>query len=282
MSPQHATCRQGTLLMIVAAGLLATACGAPQAGRRTVEKTPAQKAEYRYKLAAGLVHEGKPIAALKELDTALRLAPDHARSHYLKGFIFLGRRNYTEALIHVRRAIDLDPKLYEAQSALAGIYIALHRWREAIDASEPLLADSLYPSPWLAHNNAGWAWYQLGNTAKATHHLSQATFLKPGFCLGYYNLGIILKEQRRLEEARLNLLQARKNCPKHAQTHLELGGVHEAMGQLAEARAAYLECQEIATGSMLGERCRARAQHLPAPRRPRAGVPISGREARWQ
>ncbi len=226
------------------------------------EKSSHEKAEYHYKLATGLLYEKKPIAALRELDKALHIEPGHAKSHYLLGFIYMGRRNYGEALVHLKRAVELNPKLYEAVTGLAGTYMALQRWQEALDVLKPLLEDPLNPSPWLAHNNAGWCFFKLGDRAKALEHLQMAVFLNQKFCLGYYNLGLVLRESRRLEAARLRLERARSLCPKHAQMHLALGEVYEELGRRENARNAYRTCREQAEGTMLGERCRAREEAL--------------------
>jgi len=252
-------------LNILPLGLLLLApiisgCGASMASQRPGEdeRTQAEKAQYHYDLATGLIHEGKPISALRELDEALRLDPTHAKSYYLMGFVYMGRRNYGEARIHLQKAVDLDPKLYEARNALAATYLALKRWQDAIDTVQPLIEDPLNPTPWLAYNNAGWAHHKLGHTSKALQHLEQALFFNPKFCLGYYNMGLVLKDAGRLEQARMKLEQANKRCPKHAPTLLHLGEIYEHAARWGEARTAYQSCHEIAEGSLLGERCRTR------------------------
>ncbi len=243
--------------------LLATGCGPAVTsidGDR--EKTPREEAEFQHKLATGFLYEKKPIAALRELHNGLQKDPTHAESHYLTGFIYMGRHNYSEAVVHLRKALELKPKLYEAHNALAASYMALQRWQDALEASEPLLDDPLNPAPWLAHNNAGWSHFELGQRSRAVHHLKTAIFLNSKFCLGYYNLGVILKRGGQIDQARLHLEQARRQCPKHPSTLFELGEVYEHLRRPADAKEAYKSCHELVEGSVLGERCRRREARL--------------------
>ena len=213
-----------TLFTILTFNLLG--CGAPQTKESQSVHEPDKQAEYHYKLATGLIYEKKPIAALKELETSLELDPLFAKSHYLKGFIHMGRRNHSEALVHFRKSVALDPRLFEAQNALAATYMALKRWAEALVVLAKLLADPLNPTPWLAHNNAGWSHHKLGHPIKAVHHLEMSVFHNPKFCLGYYNLGLVLKSRNRLDLARMQLEQAQKNAHDmrlfswHSETHM--------------------------------------------------------------
>jgi Tfp pilus assembly protein PilF len=245
-----------TLITILTFNLFG--CGAPQTQETNGVHEPNKQAEYHYKLATGLIYEKKPIAALKELETSLKLDPLFAKSHYLKGFIHMGRRNNAEALTHFRKSVELDPRLFEANNALAATLMALKRWDDALVVLEKLLADPLNPTPWLAHNNAGWSHHKQGNPIRAIHHLEMSVFHNPKFCLGYYNLGLVLKSRNRLNLARLQFEQAQKKCPRHAPILLALGDLYERMDRVSDARQVYADCQKLADGSLLGERCRTR------------------------
>jgi Tfp pilus assembly protein PilF len=258
MNTKHTLLRP--LLALCFTSLLATSVGCGSAQNRkgdTLNKAEKQ-AEYHYKLATGFIYEKKPIASLKELQTSLQLDPDFAKSHYLTGFIYMGRRNHAEALVHLKRAVALEPRLFEANNALGATYMALKRWDDALVVLEKLLADPLNPTPWLAHNNAGWSHHKLDHQIQAVHHLEMAVFHNPKFCLGHYNLGLVLKERMRLNPARLHFEQAQRKCPRHAPTLLALGDTYERMDRRSDALAAYVQCQKLASGTMLAEHCRNR------------------------
>ena len=128
---------------------------------------------------------------------------------------------------------------------------------------DTLLKNPINPTPWLAHNNAGWAHHMLGNRRQAIYHLKMALMLKPVFCLGYYNLGLVLKKNRRYESARRRFEQVHRQCPKHAPTLLELGDMYVATAKHLKARNAFRTCVDLADGSLIGERCAQRRKALP-------------------
>jgi len=58
-----------------------------------------------------LTVEGKLDAALNYLDKALQLDPYAAINHHYKGFLYYLKEDYKTAILHLKKALDLDPKL---------------------------------------------------------------------------------------------------------------------------------------------------------------------------
>tara|TARA_R110002012_G_scaffold312603_1_gene523501 strand:- start:78 stop:1883 length:1806 start_codon:yes stop_codon:yes gene_type:complete len=58
-----------------------------------------------------LTVEGKLDAALNYLDKALQLDPYAAINHHYKGFLYYLKEEYKTAIPHLKKALDLDPKL---------------------------------------------------------------------------------------------------------------------------------------------------------------------------
>ncbi len=249
------------IILCIAPALLSIGCITPSVTGKTksAKESPAQ---FHYTMATGLIYEKKAVPALKELGIGLQKDPNHALSHYLTGFLYMGRKNFSESVVHLKRALELDPTLLEARNTLAASYMGLRRWQDALDTLLPLVQEPLNPTPWLAHNNIGWSYFKLGHHIKSVQHLEMAIFHKKKFCLGYYNLGLVLKARGRLEHARLRLEQSRKLCPHHAKTLLELGDVYEALSRNSDAQSVYRRCRKIAEGTLLGERCKTREGSL--------------------
>src|SRR5262249_45471842 len=63
--------------------------------------------------------------------------------------------------------------------------------------------------------------------------------LKSDLADAYYNLGIVLSKQRRLEEATAHFQQALHLKPDYVDGHVNLGNVYKDQGQLDEALIAY-------------------------------------------
>ena len=214
-------------------------------------------ADFHYELGAGHFQEEQPTLAIRELTIAIEKDPKHVRAHYLMGYILMGRHNYNGAIKHFKAALDEEPEFYDARNALGATYLAMERWRDAIDLFSDLLDEPLYTSPELAHNNLGWAYYNLRRYNEAIVHFRRATFLKPEFCLGYNNLGLALDASHNRSEAARNYRRAIELCPtNYAEPHFNLGKLYQSEGDLQLARTHFERCSTLSPNSPLGDRCR--------------------------
>lgn len=240
------------LLAAAACGFLA-GCGSAEAERRQRE----QKAEFHFKLAAGYFHNHNIELAIRELVRAFDFEPEHAESRYLYGFILFGRKRFEEAAENFRRALARNPKFYAARNHLGVTYLELERFHEAIEVIEPLLKEPLYTTPYLAHNNIGWAYLRLGNLRNAEKHLRMAVFINPKFCLGHFNLGLLAKEMRDLTAAVGHLEDATRLCADYAEAWWQLGEVLAATS-FERSQDAFRRCHALRGDAPLGRRCAAR------------------------
>lgn len=221
-------------------------------------KTPVQKSIYHYKLARNYVDAHNISMALQELRHSLDLNPNNAKAHHLRGFILLGRDDVNGAIEEFKKTLKIDPKYYPARNNLGSAYIATARYRDAIRTLKPLLTEEMYPTPYLAEGNVGWAWFKLGNLEKAKKHLHRAVFLNPKFCLGFDELGIVLFKQGRINDAKMSLKQAIKKCPKFPEPYLYMGLLMEKQGDFKKAHENYEKCAALGRDSTIGRRCNAR------------------------
>ncbi|HUH93185.1 MAG TPA: adenylate/guanylate cyclase domain-containing protein [Casimicrobiaceae bacterium] len=75
-------------------------------------------------------------SGLEAAERALALAPDLAEAHAAKGRVLGDEGRYEESLAEHTIALRLDPDAYEVNNAAARCFIALHRYREAIECLE--------------------------------------------------------------------------------------------------------------------------------------------------
>jgi tetratricopeptide (TPR) repeat protein len=68
------------------------------------------------------LRDGKRREAEKACTTALDAAPELARAHYLLGLLESDRGRRVEAVLHLRRSIDLDPEQRSPWQALGTVY----------------------------------------------------------------------------------------------------------------------------------------------------------------
>lgn len=253
---RNAMFKQGVLAGLL---LLLTTGGCWTEGAHVKKKKdPVKQSDFHYKLARNYLDSHNIPMVLQELRHALDLNPNNADAHYLRGFVLMGRNDLEGAVMEFRRTLEIDPKYYPARNNLGSAYIAMGRYKKAIETLKPLLTEEMYPTPYLAEGNMGWAWYKLHEYAKAEAHLKRAVFLQPNFCLGWDELGIVLRAEGRLDEALLSLEQAIKKCPKYAEPHLYKGLILEAQGYMDKAQKAYEQCAKLGGASPVGRRCKAR------------------------
>lgn len=213
-------------------------------------------AEWHYKMGRGHFKNQKIFPAIKHLNRALEMEPKMEQAHFLLGFIYSGRKKYHEAIKHYKKALELNPKFYKAKNNLGSVYLSMERWRDAAKLFRELLDQSMYPTPELAHNNLGWAQYNLRRYSKALEHLKMAVFLKPEMCLAYNNLGLTHRALGNTAEAVKNFRKSIRKCPdNYAEPHFNLGKILQKRGQ-REAQRHFQSCVEIEPDTNLGERCR--------------------------
>ena len=229
------------------------ACG----GAQKKEEAEAQKKiDYHYQMGAAYFENHEIPLALKELMATLDLDPDHIQAHYMLGLIYMGRRDYNKSLNHNREALRINPEYHFARNNLGAVYLAMERWREAATEFEKLLEAPLYPTPELAHNNLGWAHYNLRKYNPALEHFRMAVFLKPELCLAHNNLGLTYQTLGNGSEAQRSFEEAIRRCPtNYAEPHFHVGKIKSNIGD-PSSRSHFKRCAELEPSSNLGRRCR--------------------------
>ncbi len=217
-------------------------------------------AEYYYGLSANSYLDKNYQSALRELEGCFAANPNHAEAHHLAGLIYMGRLEYPDALLHMEKAVELEPKLLIARANLGALHIAMQNWQSALDVLLPLLKDPMYETPYLAENNVGWAYFNLKKYVEAERHLKRALFLNDQMCLSYNNLGIVLSAQDRDEEALDYFEAAIKRCGDYVEAYFRLGGALERLGRLDRASQEFTRCQKIGGDSFYGRRCKRKLQ----------------------
>jgi len=131
------------------------------------------------------------------------------------------------------------PPLFWTCAAIAAVACAgASRNYARVFASEETLwtyALRFNPKAWLAHNNLGIILAQSGRFDEAIAHGDEAVRLRPGFAEARSNLGLTLTEARRLPEAIDQLTEAVRLDPDLAGARLNLGRALLAAGRAPEA-----------------------------------------------
>lgn len=224
-------------------------------------------AKIRYDIGVTAFNEGDTLGALRELLGAVESDPEFAEAQHALGLVYyaMGRRN--DALHHYQQAIKLQPKFSEAQNNLGVLLIELERYDEAIAAFKVALADILYPTPFYAEGNLGWAYYKKGDTEVALRHLRNAVATNPKFCRGYGWLADIALDTQQPDQAVAYGVRFKKQClddPKTAafvpqifarEMSYKLGRGYLALGDQNKAKEALQSCASAGDDDEIGIKC---------------------------
>lgn len=133
------------------------------------------------------------LFALAACQTTMPQGPGVASDAYQRGRTALTLENYSEAILHFKEAVRLDPRYGEAFYGLGEAYEGSGRDRLALDAY--LDAIDVQPSLGKAQAGAGRLYFERKEYTAAEAYLKRATTLVPADPGPYYYLGEIYRMQ---------------------------------------------------------------------------------------
>ncbi len=181
-------------------------------------KSPGEARPYNG-LLIGFAHAGRFHEAVDAGREAIKLDPPFIRAHVnLSGVLgTLGIPD--ESVMHVEKALSLDPDNANAYHNLGVIYLNTGRYEDAIQASKQ--AVTFKPSP-DAYCNLGVAYIRTDRHRDGIESFIKAIEVNPDFLKAYINLGTIYTELGRNEEAVEILEQALMRYPDNGEAREKL------------------------------------------------------------
>ncbi|MGD0786320.1 MAG: tetratricopeptide repeat protein [Sedimentisphaerales bacterium] len=140
-------------------------------------------------------------------------------------------------------ALAVTQNNYIAYNNLGIAYVDLGRWSEAIDNCKQAI--KIKPNLAESHVNLGIAYSNLGRWPEAIDAYKQAIKIKPDSAKAYYNLGVAYGELGRSTEAIEAFKQAILIKSDYAKAHLNLGVAYGKLGRLSEAIEAFKQAIKI-------------------------------------
>lgn len=199
---------------------------APRAAKPAGQKKTSKKShanvptESEIRQAQMLYSQGK----LEQLEVFARSLtkrmPLHGFGWKVLGAVLQGQERFDEALVCMKKAVNLLPKDAEALNNLGATLRKAGQMSEAEVFVRRAIA--IRPNFSEAHNNLGTVLYGQGKFAQAQRSLRQAITLKPDYAEAYSNLGLVLKDQGHHQEAEAALQRSLSLKP----------GYFEALGVL--------------------------------------------------
>lgn len=205
-----------------------------------------RQAESLNKKAIDSLRQGKIDEAEKWLLEATRLAPDMAAAHHNLGAVYLTQKRHSQALKHMRLALQLDPGDVETRIAVAKIYGDMGKADRSMAEYERICADA--PEDWRSRISLGNALLDRGRFEEAIEQLKKAVQLKPKEELTHLVLATAYERGGRLEMA-IKEYRAVRNMTRIGQNR---SAASEKMKELQLRQRQGSSSPAIEGGSALG------------------------------
>ena len=212
----------------------------------TVAKRPANAGAHA-NLGAALADAGCMADAIREDETALRLAPNPVATRNNLGNALIAVGRVEEAAKQMEESLRQDPDNGQAHLNLGVALDTLKRTAEAIPHYEE--AVRRIPRSAQAHNNLGDALSRSGRDVEAIAQLEEAVRLKGDFADARCNLAAALARAGRVEEGQAQFDAGLRLSPAEADARTRWGGVLLATGHSAEATAEFAAALRLKPGS---------------------------------
>ncbi|MFP5258205.1 MAG: tetratricopeptide repeat protein, partial [Acidobacteriota bacterium] len=214
-------------------------------------------------LSSALLHQGRNDQAIVPLRRAIDLSPGDAGLHGNLGLAFLSLGRLDEAMASSWRALDINPAATSPRNILANALAAAGRLEEAAKHYEASLA-AAPNQPRTLYNLAN-ALFALGRPAEAVGRYRDALRLTPEYPFALVNCGVALAALGRAEEAEDCARRALRLNPELAEGQILLANLLLLGGEAAAA------LEVVETSLSAGERPETRRlfvaclRGLPAP-----------------
>lgn len=193
----------------------------------------------RVKAATDYLNQGNTEKAIVHLKRALELDPNSAPVHDTLAQVFWKTGEYELAQEHFRKAIASDPKFSRARNNYAAFLYERGDTRGAIRELEHVVADTLYESRGAAFANLGRAYQKVGETAKAEEALARAVKMDRRQWPAMLELAAINYDRGDHEPAARYYEQFRRLAPRQTPRSLLLGIRLARLAGDRDAEASY-------------------------------------------
>ena len=201
----------------------------------------------RFTMAMAFIRVGHPEWARAEIERLAEGQPQNSLYHYWLGRLDFAERKYADALAHLREALRIDPEFVRAHDRVGLCFQGMGEWESAIESHREavrLNRTATPKSPW-PPTNLGILLYQLGRLDEAEPLLREALGYDETSSHAHYQLGVLLEKRDELTEAITHLERAAALDSSDAKPHYALTRLYRRLGEAEKARAALERFGEI-------------------------------------
>jgi tetratricopeptide (TPR) repeat protein len=194
-------------------------------------------------LGIALLDRHQSSEGLRELKSAVELAPYYGEAHLTLGTAFEKTGDYESAIDELDEAIRLNPKASKPYFEAGVVFEKMGHAPQAADLFRKAIERE--PGFAAAHGNLGVALEQTGQIDPAIAEYSEALRLDPNYFDGHQNLGALYFKVDRTGEARIQFERAVKLKPESAIAHNNLAGALFLLGRVEQAISEYQQALKL-------------------------------------
>ncbi len=229
----------------------------------TNEKSKKASEAYR-RLGEAYLQQGSIALAVKEFKKAeAKYADDHLL-HYDLGLVYSYKKQYDQAIVHFKRALDLKPDYGEAINSLGNAYAGKEDWDQAIFYYKKVVGDILYGTPHYGYSGLGNAYYFKGDLQLSEKYYLEALKAKPNFTRALQGLAHTYISMGRIPEAVEKLEKAVRKAPDLPALHFQLAKAYQLTLEFKKAYDSYRKVIELAPESPLADQAEQGAREVKA------------------
>lgn len=217
-----------------------------------------------FSLAMAYVRIGHSDWARTVLDSLAANDTGNALYTYWLGRLDYDAQHYDDAILKFQAAIQLAPSMAQAYDNLGLCYYRQRQNRHAIANFQKAIDLNLKSG----HADA-WPYLNLAVTERALNHRSEAEVhlreairLEPGLAVAHFQLGNVLEDTGRTDEAVNEFKTAAHLDASYAEPHYALARIYRKLGKSADSK------REVETYVRLHPQSQTRSVHSPATSHP--------------
>lgn len=192
--------------------------------------------DLRFSLAMAYIRISHPDWARTVLESLAAQNPRDALYPYWLGRLAYDGHKYEEAIRHFKHTVELDPTMGRAYDNLGLCYYYENQNDLAVTSYEKAIQlDREHPSPWPYLDLAITEQF-LNRLPDAERNLREAIRLDPRLAKAHFQLGTVLEDSARPEEALAELREAAQLDAGYAEPHMAMARILHKAGREAEAK----------------------------------------------
>jgi tetratricopeptide (TPR) repeat protein len=210
--------------------------------RYAVEKAP-ENAEMRGVLAQSCLNAKQYNCTLEQYKQILAANPESAQAHMLAGEALDGMKQTPEAIVEFQAAEKAAPTEPNVHFGLGYLLWKEHRYQEA--EGEFTLEIENEPMHAAALAYLGDTEMKLEHAAEAEADLRRALHQPGAIELAWLDLGIVLADEGKKDEAATDFEQAIRMDPNGVDAHWRLARLYQSMGKTEEAKGEFAKARAL-------------------------------------